>query len=109
MTDDISPSAIQVHIHEHITPVRERISRLEGRLDVDEKEIGMLREGLEVLRERIDDTKTEVLQAIERTQREVNELSAGVSGLQGRVAAYGTGAMVVVLGLQLLAHLGVFK
>ncbi len=62
MTD---PRDLQIHIHEHVGPLRERVGKIEGKMEVHDRELTMLRQGLDGLRDRIDGVKGAMLGALE--------------------------------------------
>jgi hypothetical protein len=111
---------IQIHIHEHVGPLRERVGRIEGRMEVNERELGLLRQGLDSLRDRIDATKSAMLGALERhTTEEVARyeqltaagaaLGAKVDALKNWVLAVGLGIAGVLSVLEVMARLGLLR
>lgn len=62
MTD---PRDVQIHIHEHVGPLRERVGRIEGQMEVHDRELSLLRQGLESLRGRIDEARNAMIAALE--------------------------------------------
>lgn len=62
---------VQIHIYEHVAPIRERISHLEGRVDSHDREFKIVRETLEDMRERLSSIKDEVLDAIDAKHDEM--------------------------------------
>lgn len=134
MTDE---HELQIHIHEHVGPLRERVSKLEGRMDVHDRELTTLRLGLEQLRDRIDHTRDTVVAAISehakasmkmfdehqkidlQRDKDISErlglvqvqhadLMQQIVGLKAWVKAIALGAGLVVAALGLLVKLGVF-
>lgn len=95
-------------------------------MDVHDRELTLLRQGIENLRDRIDGVKVALLDALDKhTVREEmsldqhvvksdelfaahQALSAKVDGLKAWIIALGLGAGAVVVALQLLERLGVF-
>lgn len=119
MADEITKD-IQIHIHEHVGPLRERVGKLEGRLDVHDRELGLLRAGLDALRDRIDSAKAAMLDAldghseIERKRIDsLHDVSASVESkvdaLRGWVIALGLGAGGVFAAFELMAKIGILR
>jgi len=111
---------IQIHIHEHIGPLRERVGRIEGRMEVNERELTLLRQGLDSLRDRIDATKSALLDALDRhTTDEVGRYeqlaaagattNAKLDGLKNWVLAVGLGIAGVLSVLEVMARLGLLR
>jgi signal transduction protein with GAF and PtsI domain len=125
---------VQIHIHEHVAPIRERMSKIEGRLEGHEKELALLRQSLESLRDRVDSVKSDVLAGVDRNHAEIietfrthddidhekdDEISRKVSkvadaqalcaerlaGLKAWIIGIGLGASAIVIALQFLQKL----
>lgn len=125
---------VQIHIHEHVAPIRERMSKIEGRLEGHEKELVLLRQSLERLGDRVDAVRTDVLASVERNHAEIiesirahdvldhekdDEISRKVSkvadaqalcaerlaGLKAWIIGISLGASAIVLALQFLQKL----
>lgn len=62
---------VKIHIYEHVAPIRERISHLEGRVDSHEREFELVRNSLEGMREKMSTTKEELLAAIDERHEEL--------------------------------------
>lgn len=109
---------VQIHIHEHVGPLRERVGRMEGRMEVHERELTILRQGLEGLRDRIDGTREAMLDALNvhatdeiRRFEEISSTGATlkerIEGLQNRMIALFVGAGAVFAIIEGLAKLGI--
>ncbi len=125
MHDDVQKD-VQIHIHEHVGPLRERVSKLEGRLDVHDRELSLLRQGLDSLRDRIDQTREAVLDAIStHAANEVGkhdavdkrisclaeaaaETKEQIRSVKAWIVGIGLGAGSVIAALTLLEKFGVF-
>lgn len=111
---------VQIHIHEHVGPLRERVGRIEGRMEVHERELTVLRQGLEGLRDRIDGTREAMLDALsDHTTDEIKRfediantgatLKERIEGLQNRMIALFIGAGAVLAIIEVLAKLGILQ
>ena len=109
---------VQIHIHEHVGPLRERVGRIEGKMEVHDRELTMLRQGLDGLRDRIDGTREAMLDALSaHTTDEIKRfeeiastgstLKERIEGLQNRMLALFIGAGAVLAIIEVLAKLGV--
>jgi predicted nucleic acid-binding Zn-ribbon protein len=125
---------LRIDIHEHISPLRERMSKMEGRLEGHEKEITLLRQGLDSLRDKMDVMRRDVLASIDKNHQEMldafkshevvdfdkdDEISRKVSkladaqqicaerlaGLKAWVVGIGVGAALIVAGVQFFYRL----
>ena len=109
---------VQIHIHEHVGPLRERVGRIEGKMEVHDRELTMLRQGLDGLRDRIDGTREAMLNALsDHTTDEIKRfeeiantgamLKERIEGLQNRMLALFIGAGAVLAIIEVLAKLGI--
>lgn len=109
---------VQIHIHEHVGPLRERVGRIEGKMEVHDRELTMLRQGLDGLRDRIDGTREAMLSALsDHTTDEIKRfediantgatLKERIEGLQNRMLALFIGAGAVLAIIEILAKLGI--
>lgn len=114
MTDDRD---VQIHIHEHVGPLRERVGKLEGRLEVHDRELTMLRQGLDGLRDRIDSARQAMLDALEshttdeiKRFQEISDngaaMNAKLDALKNWILAIGIGAAAVFAILEFLVRSG---
>ena len=55
---------LQIHIHEHVTPLRERVSRVEGIIEGHSRELAEVRVAINALKEKVDENRYEILSAI---------------------------------------------
>ena len=111
---------IQIHLHEHITPLRERVGKIEGQMQVHDRELTLLRQGLDGLRDRIDGVKSALLDALEshtRTEEakftEISahhaDMSAKLDSIRNWVLAVGLGAAAMFAVFEFLVRAGIFK
>ena len=109
--DDIHKD-IQIHIHEHVGPLREKVSRIEGRLDVNEREITLLRQGLNSLRESISATKDTIINKFQQHEEEewerYSRVESSVQSLRNWIIGITTGAGALWLILEFLVKSGIF-
>jgi hypothetical protein len=114
MTD---PRDVQIHIHEHVGPLRERVGKIEGKMEVHDRELALLRHGLDGLRDRIDGVKDAMLTALEEhTVDEIKrfneisdtgaELRVKLDGLKSWILALFIGAGAVFAILEFLVRSG---
>ena len=111
---------IQLHLHEAIGPLRERVGKIEGRMEVHDRELGLLRQGLDGLRDRIDGVRIALLDALEEhTRTEEARLSemtnhhvamaAKIDSVRNWVVAIGIGAAGVFAVFELMVKLGLLR
>jgi hypothetical protein len=111
------PRDVQIHIHEHVGPLRERVGKIEGKMEVHDRELTLLRQGLDGLRDRIDLAKDAMLNALEEhTADEIKrfqeisdtggELRAKLDGLKNWILALFIGAGAVFAVLEFLVRSG---
>ncbi len=62
---------VQIHIHEHVAPLRERVGKIEGQIEAHAREINMLRQSLDGLRDRVDGVRTTLLASMEKAHAEL--------------------------------------
>jgi hypothetical protein len=109
---------IQIHIHEHVGPLRERVGKIEGKMEVHDRELTMLRQGIDGLRDRIDGTREAMLNALnEHTADEIKRfedisatgatLKERIEGLQNRMVALFIGAGAVFAIFEMLQKFGI--
>jgi hypothetical protein len=119
VSDPISKE-VQIHIHEHVGPLRERVGKIEGRMEVHERELTMLRQGLDGLRDRIDLAKDAMLNALEaHTVDEIHryesitktgeDVRVKVEGLRNWIIAVGIGAASVFGVFEFMARVGMIR
>lgn len=103
---------IQIHIHEHVGPIRERIGRIEGRLDVNEREITLLRQGLDSLRESINVTKDAIIETFRAHEEEqwvrYNRVEMSIQSLRNWIIGVTLGAGAIWAILEFLIKSGIF-
>lgn len=111
MSDDFNKD-IQIHIHEHVGPIRERVGRLEGRLDVNEREITMLRVGLEEVRSLIGATKDAILDKFSTHEdgewERYSSLESNVKALKNWLIGISAGAAVIWAIVLFMFNSGMF-
>ena len=111
---------IQLRLHEAIGPLRERVGKIEGRMEVHDRELGLLRQGLDGLRDRIDGVRIALLDALEEhTRTEEARLSeitshhvamaAKIDSVRNWVVAIGIGAAGVFAVFELMVKLGLLR
>ena len=111
---------IQLHIHEHVGPLRERVGKIEGRMEVHDRELGLLRQGLDGLRDRIDSVKSALVDVLEEHTRNEDAkfaeiaahhaaMSSKLDGVRNWILAIGVGAAAVFAVFELLAKLGILR
>lgn len=114
------PRDIQIHIHEHITPLRERVGKIEGQMQVHDRELGLLRQGLDSLRDRIDGVRESVLVALDtHTADEIGrfeslqigmETNRGkLDALKGWMIGIGVGLGGLFAVFEFLARVGLLR
>jgi hypothetical protein len=108
---------IQIHIHEHVGPLRERVGKIEGRMETQDRELTLLRAGLDNLRDRIDSIKTAMLEALDaHTIDEIKRfeeitvtgisLTQKMDGLRNWIIAVALGAGGVLMVVEIMSGLG---
>ena len=111
MPEDVSKD-IQIHIHEHVGPIRERLGRIEGRLDVNEREITLLRQGLDGLRDSITATKETILDTFaeheEGEWKRYATMESSIQNLRNWIVGITMGAAAVWALLEFLIKSGIF-
>lgn len=103
---------IQIHIHEHVGPIRERVGRIEGRLEVSEREISNLRQSIITLQEKVDQTKDEILEVFRLHEtgewKRYDEIHTGVQNIRNWLLGIAGGGAAVWVVLQFLISSGLF-
>lgn len=111
---------IQIHIHEHVGPLRERVGKIEGRLEVSEREITLLRHSIDALRIKIEDTREAIISAFnahtadeltryDRLLKASNGTDSKVTALRNWVLAIGIGMGAIIAIFDLFAKLGMIQ
>jgi hypothetical protein len=89
---------IQIHIHEHVGPLRERVGRLEGWKEYTDRELQGLKASIESLEVTVEDIKNQILdkfsshevgewQRYDTIQNKVIELRNWLLGIAGGLSA----------------------
>jgi chromosome segregation ATPase len=82
---------IQIHIHEHVGPLRERVGRIEGKLEFTDRQLTSMQSSIDHLGERLD----EVIESGSILGRKLDNLKNWVVGI-------GMGAAFVAAGIEFL-------
>jgi len=114
------PRDVQIHIHEHVGPLRERVGKIEGQMQVHDRELSLLRAGLDGLRDRVDGAKDAMLRALEtHTIDEIaryQNITEGIEGnkskldsLRNWMVGIGIGAGTIFGIFEFMARIGALR
>ena len=111
MVEDVNKD-IQIHIHEHVGPIRERLGRIEGRLDVNEREITLLRQGLDAVKSSIQITKEAIIATFAQHEEEewerYSRVESNLQSLRNWIIGISLGIASLWAVLEFLIKSGIF-